>query len=120
MPQSDSSESDVATLPGEQTESQNTPRTRRQPPYAVVLHNDDMNTFDFVIGVLMKVFRYPLVRAFRLTLQAHHKGRSIVWSGALEVAELKADQIKSCGADPACRSKGAQPLRVTVEPLPSE
>lgn len=120
MPHEDTTETDVTTLPDEQTETQATPRTHRQPPYAVVLHNDDVNTFDFVIGVLMKVFRYPLVRAFRLTMRAHRQGRSIVWSGALEVAELKADQIKSCGADPARQAQGARPLRVTVEPLPGD
>ena len=35
---------------------------------------------------------------------------------ALEVAELKADQIRSCGADPQQKAKGAQPLGVSVEP----
>ena len=30
--------------------------------------------------------------------------------------DLKADQIHSCGADPATKAKGAQPLGVTVEP----
>jgi ATP-dependent Clp protease adaptor protein ClpS len=32
------------------------------------------------------------------------------------VAELKADQIHSCGADPLTAHRGAQPLGVTVEP----
>jgi ATP-dependent Clp protease adaptor protein ClpS len=93
-------------------------RTRRQPPYAVVLHNDDVNGFDYVVGVLQKVFGYALQKAYQLTLQAHRSGRSIVWSGSLEVAELKADQIRSCGPDPVQASAGAQPLRVSVEELP--
>jgi len=91
---------------------------KRQPPYAVVLHNDDLNGFDFVIAVLRKVFLYDYLKAHRLTLQAHEGGRSVVWSGSLEVAELKADQIRSCGADPRMSSRGALPLRVTIEPLP--
>ena len=49
-------------------------------------------------------------------LEAHEKGRSVVWTGALEVAELKADQIRSCGPDPAMKARGAQPLAVSVEP----
>ena len=80
---------------------------KRQPPYAVVLHNDDVNTFDHVVAVLRKVFQYDRMKAFRLTLQAHQAGRSIVWSGSLEVAELKADQIRSCGPDPSMMSRGA-------------
>jgi len=93
-------------------------RPKRQPPYAVILHNDDVNTFEFVVGVLRKVFHYGMTKAFTLTLKAHATGRSVVWSGALEVAELKADQVRSCGADPTRAADGALTLRVTVEPLP--
>jgi ATP-dependent Clp protease adaptor protein ClpS len=99
-------------LPREETDT----RTERQPPYAVVLHNDDVNTMDFVIAVLRVVFGYPVERCIELMLEAHEKGRSVVWVGPLEVAELKADQIKSCGPDPTRRDAGAQPLGVTVEP----
>jgi len=104
------------TVPEEETGT----RTKRQPPYAVVLHNDDLNGFDFVVEVLRKVFGYDLPKAHTLTLEAHERGRSIVWSGALEVAELKADQIRSCGPDPRMRAAGAQPLGVSVEPLPGD
>ena len=110
------------TLPGKETRPKSATReqdaTKRQPPYAVVLHNDDVNGFDFVIEVLRKVFHYDRLKAERLTLQAHETGRSAVWSGNLEVAELKADQVRSCGPDPRMLSLGALPLRVTIEPLP--
>ena len=90
--------------------------TRRQPPYAVILHNDDINTMDWVMVVLIKVFGYAVEKCFQLMLEAHETGRSVVWVGPLEVAELKADQIHSCGADPSRTDAGAEPLRVTVEP----
>jgi ATP-dependent Clp protease adaptor protein ClpS len=99
-------------LPEEDTDT----RTRRQPPYAVVLHNDDVNTMEFVIFVLRKVFGYEVPKCVELMLEAHEKGRAVVWTGAREVAELKADQIHSCGADPLVAHRGAQPLGVTVEP----
>lgn len=89
-----------------------------QPPYAVVLHNDPISTFEFVIGVLQKVFGYAIERAFVLTVQAHETGRSIVWAGALEIAELHAERIQACGPDPDRTDAGAKPLGVTVEPLP--
>ena len=91
-------------------------RTRRQPPYAVILHNDDLNGMEFVAGVLRKVFGYGVQECVRLMLEAHEKGRAVVWVGAMEVAELKADQVRSCGADPVARPRGAQPLAVSVEP----
>jgi ATP-dependent Clp protease adaptor protein ClpS len=50
-------------------------------------------------------------------LETHHTGRSVVWTGTLELAELKADQIHSCGPDPDQKGKGAEPLRVSLEPL---
>ena len=89
--------------------------TKFLPPYAVILHNDDFNTFDFVIEVIIKVFHYPVEKAVAHTLEAHQSGRSIVWSGSKEVAELKAEQIHSCGADPQARERGAQPLQVSIE-----
>lgn len=91
-------------------------QTRRQPPYAVILHNDDFNGMDFVVAVLQKVFAYSLEKCFRHMEEAHETGRSVVWIGALELAELKAEQIISCGPDPRVPSEKAFPLGVTVEP----
>jgi ATP-dependent Clp protease adaptor protein ClpS len=95
-------------------------KAKRQPPHAVVLHNDDVNGADHVVVSLRKVFNYGLTKAIGLMLQAHVTGRSIVWTGTLELAELKADQLRSCGPDPNMRDRGALPLRVSIEPLPSE
>ncbi len=102
-----------AVLPEIDTET----RTQRQPPYAVILHNDDKSTMLFVCEVLLQVFGYPPEKCFQLMLQAHEEGRAVVWSGSLEVAELKADLIVGHGPDPHATQPGAEPLRVTVEPL---
>jgi ATP-dependent Clp protease adaptor protein ClpS len=93
------------------------PEDTGEPRYAVVLHNDDFNTFGFVIGVLGEVFAYGGLLGFWLALKVHCTGRGVMWSGTPEVAELKAEQVRSCGADPKGRL-GVQPLKVTVEPLP--
>jgi ATP-dependent Clp protease adaptor protein ClpS len=100
------------------TKPQNATKPKIQPPYAVILHNDPINGFEYVIGVLRRVFRYGGLRAFVLTLRAHLRGRSVVWTGSLEVAELKAAQIHAAGPDPKKIRKGAQPLGVTLEALP--
>lgn len=92
-------------------------KTRRQPPYAVVLHNDPKNGMDHVVLVLRKVFGYSRTKSVWLMMKAHVSGKSQVWSGVLEVAELKADQIRSCGPDPAMASQGAGTLSVSIEPL---
>ncbi len=93
-------------------------RPKKQPPYAVVLFNDDQHSFQYVIETLTKVFGYPLEKCFTLTELVHHQGRGIVWSGTRELAELKRDQIRSAGPDFYAAKKIGFPLGVTVEPLP--
>jgi ATP-dependent Clp protease adaptor protein ClpS len=113
-----SAAADVENVAPQETQSAKKSRPKRQPLYAIVLHNDELNTFEFVIGVLQKVLHYDQPKAYQLTFRAHVSGRSVVWTGVLEVAELKADQIRSCGCDPLRAADGAGPLRVTVEPMP--
>jgi len=91
-------------------------RPKPQPPHAVVLHNDPFNGMDFVVRSLCKVFHYGSGRATWLMLRAHVTGRSIVWTGTLELAELKAEQLRGCGADPL--KWRANPLKVTIDALP--
>jgi ATP-dependent Clp protease adaptor protein ClpS len=105
-------------LPAKKTAPQTNTQPKVLPPHAVVLHNDPINEMDFVVGVLKKVFHYGTGRAFLMMIRAHLTGRSIIWTGSLEVAELKAEQVHACGPDPRKRAKGAQPLKTTVEPLP--
>ncbi len=93
-------------------------KPKRQPPYAVILHNDDQHTFQYVIDLLMKLFAYTLEKAFVLTTQVHTQGKSIVWSGTLELAELKRDQVRGFGPDFYAMQKVEFPLGVTIEPLP--
>lgn len=93
-------------------------KPKRQPSYAIILHNDDQHTFQYVIDVLMKLFAYPVEKAFVLTNQVHTQGKSLVWSGTLELAELKRDQIRGFGPDMYALQKVEFPLGVTIEPLP--
>ena len=93
-------------------------KKKRQPPYAVILHNDDDHTFQYVIDLLIKLFAYPLEKAFVLTTQVHTQGKSIVWSGTLELAELKRDQVRGFGPDFYATKKVEYPLGVTIEHLP--
>jgi ATP-dependent Clp protease adaptor protein ClpS len=93
-------------------------RTKRQPPYAVVVLNDDDHTFEYVTATFRKVFGYAMERSFSLAKEIHWKGRGIVWQGSLEVAELKRDQIRSAGPDFFATKKVDYPLAVELERLP--
>jgi ATP-dependent Clp protease adaptor protein ClpS len=91
-------------------------RTRRIPPYNVILENDDHHSFEFVINVLQKALGYTVERAFQLTKEAHTSGRAIVWTGPKEVAELKADQIRTFHEVQKPSGKNLGPLGCCIEP----
>jgi ATP-dependent Clp protease adaptor protein ClpS len=99
----------------EKEEGRSRPKT--QPPYAVIVENDDFHTFNYVTEVLQKVFGYDMAKAFLLTFEVHSSGQAIVWSGALEVAELKRDQIRGFGPDLYAMKPVTFPLGVRVEKL---
>src|SRR5262249_51684102 len=93
-------------------------RTRRLPPYNVILENDDYHSFEFVLDVLAKVLGCSAERAFQLTHLAHTSGRAVVWTGTKEVAELKVDQIRSFHEIRQADGAKLGPLGCTIEPAP--
>src|SRR5688572_1530236 len=77
------------------------PRTKPkpQPPYAVIVLNDEDHTFAYVIEGLMKFCHHKFERASQLASQVHRTGSAVVWTGTLELAELKRDQLRTMGPD---------------------
>jgi ATP-dependent Clp protease adaptor protein ClpS len=62
-------------------------------PWQVVVHNDPINLMTYVTMVFQRVFGYPREKAERHMLEVHQKGRSILWSGMRERAELYVQQL---------------------------
>src|SRR5262245_7603949 len=62
-------------------------------PWQVVVHNDPVNLMSYVTMVFQRVFGYPRDKAERHMLEVHHRGRSILWSGMREPAELYVQQL---------------------------
>ena len=62
-------------------------------PWQVIVHNDPVNLMSYVTMVFQRVFGYPREKAERHMLEVHHKGRSILWSGMRERAELYVQQL---------------------------
>lgn len=58
--------------------------------FKVVVCNDEVTTVDFVIAMLMAVFRYDEKRALELTLAIHQKGSAVAGVYPYEIAEQKA------------------------------
>lgn len=64
-------------------------------PWNVVVFNDPVNLMGFVTMVLRRIFGYSEEKATQLMLEVHHLGRSIVWTGPREKAELYVQQLQS-------------------------
>ncbi len=62
-------------------------------PWQVVVHNDPVNLMSYVTMVFQKVFGYPREKAELHMLEVHRDGRSILWSGVRERAELFVQQL---------------------------
>ena len=62
-------------------------------PWNVVVHNDPVNLMSYVTMVFQRVMGFPPDKATRHMLEVHHKGRSLVWSGARERAECIVEQL---------------------------
>ena len=59
------------------------------PKYAVVFHNDDYTTMDFVTEMLMKYFKHSLEDAVMLMLSVHEKGQAIAGVYTQDIALSK-------------------------------
>lgn len=77
--------------------------------YNVFLLNDDYSTMDFVIEVLMKVFRKSLDEATVIMLNIHNNGRDLCGIYTYEIASTKVAQVKTMA-----REKGF-PLKAVME-----
>jgi ATP-dependent Clp protease adaptor protein ClpS len=90
---------------------------RRQPPYHVILLNDDDHTYEYVVRMLKELFGHPVEKGFRLAEEVDRTGRCVVLTTSMEHAELKRDQIHAYGPDPLLeRCQGS--MTAVIEPAP--
>ena len=107
--------SDTITIPKKKAKEEQ--KTKRQPPYNVVLINDDDHSYDYVIRMLKQLFGYPEEKGFLMAQEVDTAGRVIVMTTTMELAELKRDQIHAYGPDPLIpRCKGS--MSASIEPAP--
>lgn len=88
-------------------------RAKQQPQYHVILLDDDDHTYDYVTGMLRKLFGCSSERAFELASVVDSESHVIVDTTTMERAELKRDQIHAFGRDwriPRC--EGSMSARI--------
>lgn len=84
-------------------------RVKLPRKYRVLLHNDDYTTMDFVVAILMNVFRKSEAQATAIMLAIHEQGLGECGVYTHEVAETKVALVRS-----RARNEGF-PLRCTME-----
>ena len=77
--------------------------------YRVLLHNDDYTTMDFVVEILMNVFRKSQDEATRIMLNVHQVGIGVCGVYPHDVAETKVETVTVLA-----REQGF-PLKSTME-----
>src|SRR5262245_40482597 len=109
--------SDSVTIPTRKTKEKQEEKTKRQPPYNVVLLNDDDHSYEYVIAMLQQLFGYPKEKGFLMAKEVDTTGRVIVLTTTKEHAQLKQYQSHAFGPDPLIhRCQGS--MSAVIEPAP--
>jgi ATP-dependent Clp protease adaptor protein ClpS len=107
--------SEITVLPRPKEKTHH--HVQRQPPYNVILLNDDDHSYNYVIAMLQELFGYPPEKGFQLAKEVDTAGRVILLTTTKEHAELKQEQIHAYGPDPNIpRCKGS--MTAVIEPAP--
>ncbi len=77
---------------------------------AVLLHNDDFTTMEFVIEVLIRFFKRTPEESVKIMLAVHETGSGVAGIYPAEIAETKVSQVTEYAQD------SGYPLKATAEP----
>ena len=85
------------------------PKTKKPSMYRVLLMNDDYTPMEFVVSILMGIFKKTQEEATTIMLKVHQKGMGTCGIYTFEIAETKVAQVM----DAAKRAQ--HPLQCTLE-----
>lgn len=82
-----------------------------EPPWQVIIHNDDVTPMDFVVLVLLRFFDLDSDRAARVMLTAHYMGEALVGVYPRDDAQQRVGRAHFAAA------LEGYPLTFSAEPL---
>ncbi len=85
------------------------PKTKKPSQYRVILLNDDYTPMEFVVALLMGIFKRSQEEATQIMLDVHKNGIGICGIYTFEVAETKVAQVLDAA------KRGGHPLKCTLE-----
>jgi ATP-dependent Clp protease adaptor protein ClpS len=74
----------IADAPQPGTRPEEEVLTDENLEWKLILFNDDVNTFDYVINCLIEICGHTTEQAEQLTLMVHYKGKAVVKTGSEE------------------------------------
>lgn len=95
--------------PGHKSDESTRVEVREPRRFRVLLHNDDYTTMEFVVDILMTVFKKGVEEATSIMLSVHEKGLGACGVYTEEVAETKVAQVHDKAR------KAGYPLRCSME-----
>ena len=81
-----------------------------EPPYRVLIHNDDVTTMEFVVQVLTEIFELSYETAEQVMLTAHYTGIAVVGTYPRSDAERRIEKAHLNA------QLAGFPLKFTMEP----
>jgi ATP-dependent Clp protease adaptor protein ClpS len=75
--------------------------TEEEKKLQLIIYNDDVNTFDFVIETLVEVLGHDPIQAEQCTWLIHYKGKCAVKEGSFEKLEPLCNKILNLGLSAA-------------------
>lgn len=78
------------TTPTLEKKKQTTKKVKEPGKFKVIIFNDEVTTVEFVVAMLVDIFRYNEEEAFDLALTIHQKGSAVAGVFTYEIAEQKA------------------------------
>jgi len=88
-------------------------RLQKPSLYAVILHNDDITTMDFVVQILVEIFHKQPADAAALMLDVHENGQAIAGVYVFDIAATKKSQADRIA------SQNGFPLKLTIREVQS-
>ena len=99
-------EADTGTI----VETRHEKKLAKPRMYKVLLHNDHYTTREFVVAILIEIFRKSETDAVQIMMHVHQRGIGVAGVHTFEVAQTKIHQVEQLARE------NEFPLLLTMEP----
>jgi ATP-dependent Clp protease adaptor protein ClpS len=106
----------AATNPGTRVLEDIETDANLEPPYHLILLDDQNHTYQYVIRMLGDLFGYGPEKGFAIACVVDSRGQAVVLTAGKEEVTRKQDQIHAYGADPFMETSAGS-MSAIIEPV---